>query len=751
MSNAKKKINKDNSPNINNSEPISELEKNTTENKNNLIGNKREREKTEEKEINNNKICIYCKDLITSDYLEFEGTTPNKIILDSFSKLVSDEKFLKILQKDIDKISETKEINKKAIICHNCFLENFIKGGLEKIFVDSKDYISFMNKDIGNDEHKKNLKQIIDVYSINLNLAIKSLKNLKAKYSKTIELTYSVLDNIGIRVMLSNYKEAFPELKRKLDICKQSLKEVDENFDNLINNLSLKEELKKFFIEGIYSNDNLLKNNLLKVLKQLENEIEFSTIKINGSTPLFKNETIEPKKINSDKKMDKNDKKDKNKNKNIFEAKNDVNNNNNNVSNNNNNGLLNNLQNKKKQNINELLKLNDIEKTETLKNNLFFSPKNYNLMLNNPFDQYMNLGLGLMPNVDLPQNGLMGNNMLFNNLFPPSLNPQLLSQINNSNPIFQNNNNNCQNNNSIDNNNINPNNLNNPNNLSFTGNSCLQRLNNNFNSMSDSLKEFESSFLRNIANNNNQNNLVNNLNNSNLLPLISPNNYMFTPSFNNYGISPLLLYNNMGAQNNNDILNLSQNINNNNNIDLNKINQYNLMNINADNKGINLNNLNIINDMNNVNNMGTNNLNPLNGLNNNLNKNEINNNNNILLYSGQQQTFNIPNQSNILVNLINCVDKEKDVKNLSNNENNPTLEKNINQNNTQTNTNINKAQQISEQSCNDSSNVKSETINNIDNNNIVNNNIEDNGLVNINNSDNNKSGNNNDNELNKEC
>ena len=558
---------------------------------------------------------------------------------------------------------EDKEIHsvKKDIICHNCFLENFIKGGLEKILVEPKDdEINFLNKDLSNDEQKKNLKQIVDIYSINLNMAIKSLKILKSKYSKTICLTNNVFDNIAIRVMLSNYKENFPDFKKNVDNCKQSLKDVEENFENLIRDISYKEELKKFFIEGVFSNDNSYKNNLLKILKQVENEIEFSTININGNTQLLKNVKDETKKYDF---PDKNsEKKEKNKNSSSYNTKNDINNNIN-------NNQLSNIQNQKKQNIqniNEPLLLNDKDKNDILSNNFLLSQNN--LMLNNPNEHFMNLGLGLSPNIDFSQNGLLHNNMLFNNLFPPIVNPQLLSQINNNNSIFQNNTN-CPNNVSNDNNKSinNSNNMNNANNLPLTGlNGYIQRPNINFNSPNDSLKEFDNSLLRNIANNSTQNNLINNPYNSNLLSHLSPYNYMPPIPLSNFGTSPLFLYNGMGIQNNYDPLNLSQNINNvnNNNIELNKINHLKYMNINTNNKGINLNN---INDMNNINNLGSNNLNPLNGLNSNLNKNEINNNNNILLYSGQQQTFNIPNQSNILVNLINCVGKEKEIKNLTNN------------------------------------------------------------------------------------
>ena len=262
----------------------------SSENKNILIGNKRERTKEEEikEDTYNKKLCKYCKNIYELDILELNKTIQSQIIIDFLSKKIKDELFLKILKENIDNILKKEDKNieiKNQIICFNCFLNIIISGGLEKLFTEEKEN-NFQSKDLINND-QNNLKQIVNIYSINLNMAINSLKSLKSKYSKTIETTNDVFENTAIRIMLSNNKEPFQELKKKMDNCKQNLEEVKEQFDILINELTKKEELKKFYIEGVLSNDDLSKNNLLKELKKLENEIEINTININGGMQLL--------------------------------------------------------------------------------------------------------------------------------------------------------------------------------------------------------------------------------------------------------------------------------------------------------------------------------------------------------------------------------------------------------------------------------------------------------------------------------
>ena len=783
------------------------------ENKKTLTGNKRERTKEsqdeEEQEQNQEKknincsfkICNYCKNINAIEILEFDETTQNQTIIDYISKIIKDSNFIKIIKDNIEYILKNKDNNKlknKIIICSQCFLNIFIAGGLEKIFFEKRDdkdeSSNIQNKylDLNENDQKKNLKQIVDIYSINLNLAIKSIKDLKSKYSKVIKSANDIFKNTAIRMMLSNFRENFQGLKKKIDDCEENFKEIEDIFDNIINDLTQKEEMKKFCIEGVFSNDNISKNNLLKILKKVENEIEIGTINIsNGPKPINNendktpeaSEVIVNNKENNDNKNNSNNK--------------------NNITNNINNNTLLNIQNPKKPNINEQLLLNNnIDKAEILKNNMLLNQNNYNPTGTNS-DFFLNPGLGFFPNIP-PQGGRIPSNILINNLFPsPNLNPQLISQINSSqiNSIFPNNNNNTNinnSNNSNNNTNSNPisnpsnetnksvnNNLNNINNLNGLNNipypGFLPRGNFPFNNPNEPFKDFDNIFsMRNLMNTN-QNNIINNLYNSQ----INPNSISLSPlPFNNFPtnppsmLSPNLgtnfipsnpsLFNNiLNLQGNNNISNLSQPINTNNTINnnleqnklthLNIINrEKNLMNTNQNNnnKGTNVNNnisnlgnANIKNNINNINNV--NNISNLTGLSNlsininNLNRNEMASN-----INGQEK----------LLDLFNNLAKNKESKNASNeNIYNLKNNNNINNNNAQIELNINNEQNILPL---DYSDIRPAPINNIENSNNNINNSEPNVVIvnnnnslipnNINNINNNNSETKNNNEINNE-
>ena len=232
MSDKPKKTDKDESLLINKSiQPKIESPKNK-ENQNILIGNKRERPKEEEQQQQNDnkKSCNICMQLISSDSLDLNEPNQNEIILDIISKQIKEEKFLKILKENIDKILNNKESNNentnKDIICYNCLMDNFVVGGIEKILSKPKNEINFPNFLEGNE--KNNLKLIVDIYSVNLNLAIKSLKDLKEKYSKIIKITDELFSDIGIKNMLSCNKEAFPDLKKKWIIVNRIWRKLRE-------------------------------------------------------------------------------------------------------------------------------------------------------------------------------------------------------------------------------------------------------------------------------------------------------------------------------------------------------------------------------------------------------------------------------------------------------------------------------------------------------------------------------------------
>ena len=714
MTDKEKKADKKDPTNINITIQTKKESPKNQENKGSQIGKKRERPKDEqEDEKVNIKNCNYCKKSITADFLDLNKNknNPNESIIEIISTQLKNEKFLKILKENSEKmkniiVDNNEIINTNKIMCHNCVLNNFIIGGFEKIFMKQDNDINNRNILKDGDDQNNNLKQILD---INLNLAINSLKKLKEKYSKIIETTNDIFENKSKRSSLSNNSEDYLKLKKEMDNCKQNLKEIGENFENLIKNLSSQEELKKYFIKGVFSNDNTYKNNLLKLLKQLENEIEINTnnnsVNMNGGIKLINNDDNNKNIGLSDElyyNLIKNEKeKEINDNNKIY--------NKNNIQN---NQLLYNIQNQKKQNSNEQLLLNNISQN--------------NLIQNNPIDPFNSPTLGLITNVGLSQGGRIPNNILSNNLpSSPILSPQILGQINNNNQInsiIPNNNNNI---NSPDNRNSNMNNLNNLTNMSFsTINGILSRPYFGLSSPNDS----DTIYLRPLFNNNNQSNIINNPYNNliypNPLPPIISN--FFGPSTSplpspglagNFGPSSSQFYNSLLniQSNNNNIPNISQSINNNsnknnNNIEQNKANQINnlinndrnLMNVNnTNNKNLNMNDLNNINmnninnmnnlkSMNNMNNMNNinninniNNLNGLNNLTNNINRNEINNN--LYLYQGQHQQQpmiqNVKDNQNLLVGLFNEVAKEKVQNASSNNDNNSNIKNNNNNNN----------------------------------------------------------------------
>ena len=738
MSEDEKKQKKDDNSNLGTSlfDPKENQLKNS-DNSKTLIGNKRERSKTEENQEEQSKKCIYCNNMNSFDIFELDNISQSQKLINSISKKIKEGQFIKSFKVCIESIYQNNEIKKNNIICYECFLNNFIKGGINKIFLEKKidndkeKDNNTTNKDLIENDQRKKLKEIVDIYSINLNLAIKSLKELRMKYSEIINTTKELLENTAIRIMLSRNHE-FTDYKQKTDNCKQNLDEIQGSFDVIINDLTKKEELKKFIIEGVFSNDNLSKNNLLKVLKQVQNEIEFSTININGGDKkgLGKenDKRNEPKNGNllfdteTNKTKENNDKSNNNLNiKNVFP---------NNINNINTNNLLN-FQNPKKQSINDPLMLNN---NDFLNYNLFM-PSNY--LQDIPF---IRPGLGLFPNFG-SQLGSMPNNILINNLFPPNpLNPQLIEQINNNqiNSIFPNNenknnenanfiNNNVSTNNNSSNNenNKNINNLNNLNNIQFPGiGGCLPRSNFPFNNPTESLKELENLFtMKNLMNNH-----ANNIMNNNLYSAQNPLNLSHLP-FTNFANSPSLLSPSLGPTLGspslfNNILNLQGNNDiSNNNLDQNKINNLNIMNrerniLNQNNiKGTNTNNINNLNILPNIPNIHN-----INGMNLNLsnNFNNLNNSNN----SKEKQ----------LVNLFNLVADGKKSKNPLNIDNYPSLKNtninNNNNNNIQIDMNNNEQNNIVQTNL-EIPDTKTTLINNNENNN--NNISEKNGNTEINN------------------
>ena len=712
--------------------------KKNNENENTYLGNKRERTKEENYlEISNKKICDYCKNNSHPEIIEIDKSTPTQNIIDFISKKIKEQDLLKNIKDNIDKLFNCNfnKLKPKIIFCLDCFFNNFSKWGIEKFFINEQE-INFQNF---NNSQEQAINQLTDIYSINLNLAIQSLKNAKDEYSKTIEKTNEVFENAGLRMMLSNNKEAFQDLKKNIDKCKQDLQKIGENFKVLIKDLTSKEENKRLFIEGIYSNNDIIKENLIKHLKKLENKIELSRINISAGG-LLNND--------NNKNIEEGNTFDLEKEQNDIKNNKQINNDKNNMFNNNiNTNQLLNLQNTKKQNMNEQLLLNNFDKTEMLKTNLLLTQNNFG-----PDSPFISPNLGIFPSFS-PQFGRMPNNILINNLFPTqTLNPQLIGQINNNqiNSLLPNNTssqNSTNNNISNDNNNSNKNfnTLNNLNYVPFPGlNAYIQRPNFSFTNSNDSLKEIDNNIM--TMKNLNQNNLFNNNQISQSPPLtISPiipfsnlnSNTSSILSSNlgnnlNFVSPPLSLYHNtLNIQGNNGPSNLSQKIKtNNNNIEQNNLNPLNLINRNLNlngnnNKGINLNGIN------NLSNINLNNINSINNLNRtDLGNNNLNNNPN-----------SISEKEIMLKHLFDCIAESKsknslnnDMMNLKNNNNlnnNPKIEMNNNSINNNNYQQINSdfidknPAPLNNQENNNTNNNNSSITSNLENNNSSNINIPD--------------------------
>ena len=501
-----------------------------------LIGNKRERENLKDNNETPKKICSNCKIYTSSELLNFDEPKEPQPLFEYFNNKIKDEEFIKILKQNIDKIlanpNSKNEIEINSL-CHSCLLSEFIKGGINHIFTKKeKEKNEVLNP------QDKNIKKLIDIYSLNLNIAIKSLVELKEKYKNEIKNVNEIFNSFCLQIIFGKNKEAFQEIKKKIDNSAKTLEDIEGNLDLLINNLTMKENMKIFILENISNNDINSKKILMKIIKQLESEI--------GST-------IEETNIEK-----------------------------------NNNNKITNKDNSKK-NGPEVL-VNNNNNNDIFKHNMLLSQPN---LIQNP--NLINPGLGILPQFGIP------NNLLLNNLMLNStLNPSVLNQINNTinlNSILSslNNNNNNQNENNKNLNNLNnlqvpginnlyqhqqPLNLNTGNYLELL--SIYRSLLNN-NPMQNPIQP-----INNMMNNNPNNNQLN----PNFIPGLSLNNIIPQPS---PLISPNLnTLNNLG---NNKINNNTLDLNNMNQKDINNEDK-NLINMNQNNNNgnINLNNINKINE-----------------------------------------------------------------------------------------------------------------------------------------------------------
>ena len=523
-----------------------------------LIGNKRERGKekeTTDEDKTQKTICNCCGSSGSEQIIFSQKIENTDNIIELFSK---GEEFMILLKENFDNLISKNDF-KINNLCGKCLLNEFIKGGTNKII--SQKNSKEKEKEKNTQEQippnwDKKAKELMSIYSFNLNYAITELKVLKDEFLQITKNVKEIFDSSCIQIMFSKNKEPFPDLKRKVDNCDKNIKDIKTKFDTLLKNLTTKEEMKSFVLNSVIDNSPNQRNDLLKLIKQMETDLSSDIIGKNENNNNINKNNVEPKKENY------------------------------------------------KKNINEILLLNN---NELLKNNLLFSQNN---LLNNAPNLF-NSGFGILP-LGMPTSP--SNNILLNNLMlNPALNPSILNQINNTinlNSMLSSMNNN--------NNDVN-NNLSNFNNLSFPGlnNLSSQNINPNVSKTLESIL-----LLRNYLNSDNMqpnpNNMMNNLYqnqvNPNLMSPVSLNNFL---SQNSQIIQPNLLNNNnnnlnSGILNNNfsinennlmnrkipsneekSMTNTNPNINNNINVNANNIKPKEIKNIINNNNNINETNNNI--------------------------------------------------------------------------------------------------------------------------------------------------------------
>ena len=529
-----------------------------------LIGNKTKREKEKdigEEEITHKKICNCCKIPSSEQTLFSEKIENSESIIDLFSK---GEEFIKLLKENIDKeiTNNNLKINN---LCKKCLVNEFISGGIKEI--------NFQNKTEDNEKKEKKdqdslhnscnkkLNEIVAIYSLNLNITLVDIKRLKEEFIQLKNNVKEIFKKFCIKEMLNKNIE-FQKLKMNIDNCQNVFNEIENKFDGLLKKLTTKSEMRPFILNSVLENNANQRNDILKLLKQLENEFENNYTEANNYNNINKNIT---------------------ENKNISEM-----------------SLLNN-------NSNELLK-----------NNVLF-PQN-NLLNNgaNLFNSGLNiLPIGIQPN---PANNLLMNNLMLN----PTLNPSILNQINNTinlNSMLANMNNNI---NEANKNLNNINNLPFPNLNDLSNQNMNLSLANNIESIFYLRNLLSNKNMP--PNNNIMNNPYINQINPNIIPPISLNNFippvsqMVTNNLVNNNCNPL--NNNISSEEKNLMnkkvqINIEKNITN--------INPKANINQNLNNKS-NVKDNNIINNNNNINNPIEINNNMNNPLLNNLNIQNPNNN-----------------------------------------------------------------------------------------------------------------------------
>ena len=230
-----------------------------------LIGNKRERTPS----ISIETICEYCKIPIHSKYLTIDSLENTKeYIINEFKIMDNDfqKNLLEILKELFPK--NKKETN---IMCCSCVQKKFIRGGVVNLL--ELDCIN--NKKSDESKCSENIKILKDIYTLNLQLIISQVKNIKIKLMKAIENIKEIFSNTAIRVMLSNFKDSFMKIKEDMDKCGDKFEEINRIFEKLISDCTSKEKLQSLYINNLFNNNekNYKKEKLLQFLKDIEIEI----------------------------------------------------------------------------------------------------------------------------------------------------------------------------------------------------------------------------------------------------------------------------------------------------------------------------------------------------------------------------------------------------------------------------------------------------------------------------------------------
>ena len=487
-----------------------------------LIGNKRERTSSFTIET----ICDYCKMPIYSKYLKmnsFENT--KEYIINEFK--IKDNDFQNNLSKTLEELFPENIKEKNIVICNNCIEKKFIKGGVENLLGLNCDN----NNEFEESINSENFKTLRDINTLNLQLIISQIKNIKIKFVKLVENITEIFNNTAIRVMFSNNKDSFMKIKEEMEKCKDKLEEINKIFEQLINDYTSKEIQQNLYISNLFNNNEKIfkKEKLSQLLKniQMENTSSPNEAYIKNKTKdLEKDFNFNKKNELSKKILDFSTLKNKN-----FEISNNFNfssaeNLNNTKVNNHKSDSLNLGQDKNS--VNQVMNLPNfgldkqyllyyLEKIQYLKKRLGLNNQTLQGFLANSFRNKdgTNLELNLKKNLNIDQSEL-SNNIFSNNLISHRpVNPKLLDMINNNtnnndNINNINYNNNINNNSNIDNNINITSNINNnikQNNISINNDNDNDKKNNNVNN---------NNYISDGKNNNNNNNnlICNNENNT---------------------------------------------------------------------------------------------------------------------------------------------------------------------------------------------------------------------------------------------